>query len=1480
MSIIRLEWEDAVAALLNMLCKDRIHDYGDKASKFITDTGLAGGSNIIDEALKIEVLNALYKQTYLNNAEKVNMYCITETDYELNLNYDLDRDINKYSIFILSDCVAFSELTGYHHYIQSNARPDKNDDFLKNIGSELILFITENMCINIDFDVKLWCLPLSTLNEEKLTGLTQEIKEQIMPNIILQIHRILDKILEYLYSVLDKLNIANKIKLFNILIELYNEINEKELSIGFNQLHKKCQLTFIVILQLLFLQYMSYYICKEICDIYKRVLNEKLTGRDTQMDIQEKQLSPQKKQLSPQKKQLSPQEQFIILEGLSQPEQQEILLEIKRNIEDYLSGYFGNPFAPLLSKIILKQMYNGGELLIIDNIAFLSTLLIHIKNNINSIIIRIGESLFTDSLIINLVSQMCNEQNINHALNKIIEEKQIQVALSFFFYDMLDIKENEVEVGNNELIKETIDIYNRNQLQRIGPNLTKIGDIGFLLRMIISNIEKLKASTTSSEIEDDTTMPYLIEMGDILIKILQKKDPRLTETSYTYYMHSVETKRERIDYTFEEIYDIVKEDILNKINSQIELEPVRRKIIAKRKNLSTYGEENVRNHGFEVLPDEENLTDGMPSKRQTLEARGGKKLSKKIISYDNIYYIIQSNLGLYNKSNNYYGGGIAQNNWLHMLKKFTIMALGMNNLTPNSIPAGTPNGGVAIDHTNENYYKFVPLDATTYGFNAGAENSELFSDWFNYEKLTIYGTNDKISESIEEDESIFIKRLFINERFSIPGVTGLVGLASKYSIIDDLMNNKARFFNLTDYKPTYDQHSKYYKWFNSPPVNIPNIDNLQKLKLEVTSEHSYANVKFPIYDEQVFNDDLFPLISKNIKDLSYAPPVGQDEYKMKYIVNNEAGSISSEIGFNELYNYASFSDPGPSGSDITKLLEYGEKYIMGFYGVTRMLKTLLVTPAYTPLKGNDLTYYNIGSTPGQVTELITDGYITILNPATKQHKIKIYSTKHNTIFNTHTPNNNMATYECERFSTDFGVDAWQRVTLAVALKKSLDVLKKYMDSFIGKYYNSGVVGSPNVSFINTTSGTWKEWEFLFKDYGVIRRSSITVTTPNNRINTKYKSIPSANINNFVVGTVINGVTTNDTELPVWDNTITYTSPVYRKGGNNYDCWLRLPCFSIFNQISIFKGNGDICQELYTLTKFGGIYQDNSFHKPPGNAGYDPEILDGNTLNYLKNCRVYETVNYNKATAVGPTNFYGAGAYKIIDTVGNAYTIAFNASHNIKTAKAAANATPPDNFGKQQLSTTEPTYIPYDRFGNAPRGFVSGDRLSGLRYIMLSFLGLKYYIRRIYNNNILTNGPPGGAFTPNQQLCNNINILSFGGYNSGLLSSIMSKINFNFIQKIYQGKTSIVNNQIYNILENIYSSTGSAVPAIVPAINQFDMITNYAGINAGGGKKSKSLKQKSGKKIIKKKTKKISKKHKKTIKKNSKNKLRKTYKNKK
>ena len=1501
MSIIRLEWEDAVAALLNMLCKDRIHDYGKHSGSFVKQTktfsGLAGGSNIIDEALKIEVLNALAKQVVLTNDEKINMYCITNTETEAEIpvidplgdRYYLIFDncderefqYGAFKNYIISDSEGHEESFEYQYQRTDEGLLILTDDgFFNPTIKELISFIEENMCINI-LDIKSFCnqRTAAARNPQQLHNIDSKIKRIIKS----KFNSILDKIVKYLYSILDKIKLVNKLLLFRKIIDYYNRINAKATNQSFTNPKKHCQLKFILILLLIFLKYMSYYICKQICVFYDEL---KTSGRFN----------------------IHSREEITLL-----------LQELKVLVDAYLLGTFGTVFGPALSRIIVNILYNNERF---GTLKF-QILLFQIKQNIDTLIDYIYQSLFSNAKITELLTLLCNEQNIKNAFSDIIEEKQIQVSLSFFFYDMLNIQDKD---ENNDLINEIIGIYTKPVQGRAYPIPTKIGDIGFLLRMIISNIEKLEALTTDTELEDDSTIKYLHEMRDILIKIFKKKveteeyfgrcrENLLNPHNYGYYINYIETRLEnetpkRIDYTFKDICTIVEEDILLKLKiSKLSLNP--NSEIAQSISVEDAGPRLVVD-GAEVAAgvhvEEMGVQNFRPSRRRKISefgdhvedevgydgvpAGGGKKISNKIISYDDIYYIIQSSLGLYNTSNNYYGGGDAENNWYEMFKQFTLMALGIKELKERTVAAAAVP---VIDHIGENYNKFFPIESPrAFNFNQAVEDRELFSDWFNFEKSTIAGKgNLAISKKIENHESTYMRRLFISNNFSIPGVINAVNVAGapiKYPIIDDVMSLRERYRNLVDGRPLFSQAADWYDWFNSPPVNIPNIANLQNLKLKVTPENSYANVKFPIYDEQVFNDDLFPLISKNIKDLSSVPPAGPDEYKMKYIVNNEATSISSEIGFNELYNYASFSDPGSSGSDITKLLEYGEKYIMGFYGVTRIQfiqkpaaagSSIIVPVNYLPgsyfgplphiTNELDGTPINLLITPVQFRELITDGYITILDPVTQQHKIKIYSTKHNKKFNMQTPNNFMATYECERLPTDFGVDKWQGVSLAVALKTSLDVLKKYMDSFIGKYYNSGVLGAVNVPFINTTSGTWKEWEFLFNDYGVLRIPNNDARYPNERINTKYKSIP----NDFVLGINIPGeiIGVDFIAYPVWNNILPSSSTVYTTTaapalGNM--CWLRLPCFSIFNQISIFKGNGDICQELYTLTKFGGIYQDNIFHKTPGFDGYNPENLDNDTLRYLQTCQVYPTANYTKELPpfAVPNNYYGAGARKINPAGGGSFT-------------PAGVANP--------LSISDPKYIPYDRFGNAPRGFVSGDRLSGLRYIMLSFLGLKYYIRRICDNRILN---PGTALSLNQQLCNNINILSFGGYNSGLVSSIMSKINFNFINKIYANKIGLPrNDQIYDILTSLYTSLGNnaavaALPALQPS-NRISLLTNYAGINAGGGKKSKTLKKKLGKKNIKKRTKKISKKYKKTIKKIKnikkqlkKSKIRKTYKNKK
>ena len=325
-------------------------------------------------------------------------------------------------------------------------------------------------------------------------------------------------------------------------------------------------------------------------------------------------------------------------------------------------------------------------------------------------------------------------------------------------------------------------------------------------------------------------------------------------------------------------------------------------------------------------------------------------------------------------------------------------------------------------------------------FNETKYNS-IMSNWFNYEKYTIH---ENLSAKIEDDENIYIMNCFIRDLFTITDIGG-----QKHYILDDIMSIKFRFSDLKNRLDSRDTSDFIepaattggaditdYQWFSKPPffptITIPDF-KIQK----ITSNdvNSYANVKFPIYQTQIFNNDLFILISKNISNLSTFnftdtvlvegnPPDNTDRYKMKYIINNEAMKISYITKNNILNNYATYCDPGKNGSILEKLNEYSEKYIMGFYGITN---------------------YNIlGTTMGDEENYqpkITDGYTTELNYNTGYNKINIYSTDHsNDPANNHeTPNNFMAIYECKRHYIDFELKDPKIITNSVITSAAADM---------------------------------------------------------------------------------------------------------------------------------------------------------------------------------------------------------------------------------------------------------------------------------------------------------------------------------------------------------------------------------------------------------------------------------------------------------
>jgi hypothetical protein len=231
MSIIRLEWEDAVAALLNMLCKDRIHDYGKYSGgfgkglpKLANDIGLTGGSDILDQAIKIQVLDALYNQILLNNeGEENNNYCITKTDIDTTI-MDVVRGINRDQLCYLFICKTsniLQESLVFKHYIISDEEVNKDDQTITNISKKL--FFNNKICIdisNIKFFIKSLC-DKANLTENNYSYIIQ----QLLPQFVKEIERLRN----FLYSFLDKLNLHDKLILFFKLAQIYDTIDQGNL---------------------------------------------------------------------------------------------------------------------------------------------------------------------------------------------------------------------------------------------------------------------------------------------------------------------------------------------------------------------------------------------------------------------------------------------------------------------------------------------------------------------------------------------------------------------------------------------------------------------------------------------------------------------------------------------------------------------------------------------------------------------------------------------------------------------------------------------------------------------------------------------------------------------------------------------------------------------------------------------------------------------------------------------------------------------------------------------------------------------------------------------------------------------------------------------------------------------------------------------------------------------------------------------------
>jgi len=115
-------------------------------------------------------------------------------------------------------------------------------------------------------------------------------------------------------------------------------------------------------------------------------------------------------------------------------------------------------------------------------------------------------------------------------------------------------------------------------------------------------------------------------------------------------------------------------------------------------------------------------------------------------------------------------------------------------------------------------------------------------------------------------------------------------------------------------------------------------------------------------------------------------------------------------------------------------------------------------------------------------------------------------------------------------------------------------------------------------------------------------------------------------------------------------------------------FIRLPVFYLFYSFMLFKGAGDICQELTTLRKWGGI-------APAGGVAAG---IPGPGIPYMSTNQPLSAQKFPGTT----------------------------------------------------LSTTQPRYVNFDRNGNAPRFLVSGDRPSGTRFILMMHYAVKTLLESI------------------------------------------------------------------------------------------------------------------------------------------------------
>jgi hypothetical protein len=415
--------------------------------------------------------------------------------------------------------------------------------------------------------------------------------------------------------------------------------------------------------------------------------------------------------------------------------------------------------------------------------------------------------------------------------------------------------------------------------------------------------------------------------------------------------------------------------------------------------------------------------------------------------------------------------------------------------------------------------------------------------------------------------------------------------------------------------------------FNVPaPANIITIDDLTQVKIGLLDDtnpdehiekqdekyikrntNSINNVKFPIYNTSVFNADLFKLLANTFVNNppSVIPADIYSNYEMKYIINNECNQLEKKDA-----NPAKVFTNNSAPNVLTNYPSYADP------GASGSTSSIIV---------DEFGIYHMGFCGNNNNNI----YALHLNPATTSHSLTIKST-----VTAGSANAGTATYNFSRTPENFGTTMWGGTTGVTAnrcIACAVEFLEKYMGAAVSRSYPNGKIPA-----------TWKSLNFLCSDFGRItgQGTAAHVTGPN-RYNRNYPKIPD-NIN--------------------FDDVINNTN-FQQITGNAASLWKRLPAFFIFYTYLLFKGTGDISQEMTSLIKFGGIIP---------SAG--------------------QTTPNTPKRSTDSTNI---------------------------VQKFAINNTPPN------MSSSNPLYVRFDRNGNAPRMLLSHDRPSGARFILTMHYGIKY-----------------------------------------------------------------------------------------------------------------------------------------------------------